>query len=228
MKGPLTTDGFRFSFEVWILAGSMLLNTCAGIGASRPSVHIERKGEKACFKLKVIDRLSDESVDEVIRLRPVVFAGVNLPPVQSFQVKSTSLASSGWPSDHLRFGFRWNVQVFRSALIPPLADVGSSVTMPGVIAPFTLPRKSGAYIVVSTISENVSEEALGSKESGSSYRSSVHVPPLTGVPADGVEDDDEDEAPPHALSISNSIATREKDIIRKRGLGFLSIISSSN
>jgi len=79
---------------------------------------------------------------------------------------------------------------------------------------------------VSTKSENVSEEPLGIKELGSSYRSSVHVPPFTGVPAEGVEDDDDDEAPPQALSMSNSIATREKDIIRKRGLGFLSIISS--
>jgi len=67
---------------------------------------------------------------------------------------------------------------------------------------------------VSTKSENVSEEPLGIKELGSSYRSSVHVPPFTGVPADGVEDDDEDEAPPHALRMSSSIATREKDIIK--------------
>jgi len=67
---------------------------------------------------------------------------------------------------------------------------------------------------------------LGIKELGSSYRSSVHVPPFTGVPAEGVEDDDEDEAPPQALRMSNSIATREKDIIRKRGLGFLNIVSS--
>jgi hypothetical protein len=51
---------------------------------------------------------------------------------------------------------------------------------------------------------------------------------LTGVPAEVLDDDDEDEAPPQALRMSNSIATREKDIIRKRGLGFLSIISSSN
>jgi len=68
---------------------------------------------------------------------------------------------------------------------------------------------------------------LGIKELGSSYRSSVHVPPFTGVPAEGVEDDeDEDVAPPQALRMSNSIATREKDIIRKRGLGFLNIVSS--
>jgi hypothetical protein len=79
---------------------------------------------------------------------------------------------------------------------------------------------------VSTISENVSEEPLGIKELGSSYRSSVHVPPLTGVPAEGVVDDVDVDDPPQALSISSSIATREKDIIRKRGLGFLSIVSS--
>jgi hypothetical protein len=98
--------------------------------------------------------------------------------------------------------------------------------MPGVIWPFALPRKSGAQIVVSTKSENVSTEPLGIKELGSSYRSSVHVPPLTGVPAEGVDEVDVDEVPPQALSISSSIATREKDIIRKRGLGFLSIVSS--
>src|SRR6266516_1350673 len=97
----------------------MLLKTCAGLGAFIPSVQIARNGENGAFKWKVIDRLSDETVDEVIRLKPVVLIGVNLPPVQ-------------------------NVQVFRSALIPPLAAVGSSVTMPGVIAPFALPRKSGA------------------------------------------------------------------------------------
>jgi len=79
---------------------------------------------------------------------------------------------------------------------------------------------------VSTISENVSEEPLGIKELGSSYRSSVHVPPFTGVPAEGVDEVDVDEVPPQALSISSSIATSEKDIIRKRGLGFLSIVSS--
>jgi len=67
---------------------------------------------------------------------------------------------------------------------------------------------------------------LGIKELGSSYRSSVHVPPFTGVPAEVVDDVDDVEAPPQALRISMSIATREKDIIRKRGLGFLSIISS--
>ena len=38
--------------------------------------------------------------------------------------------------------------------------------------------------------------------------------------------DDEPPPEPHALRMSNSIATREKDIIRKRGLGFLSIVSS--
>jgi hypothetical protein len=89
-----------------------------------------------------------------------------------------------------------------------------------------LPRKSGAIIVLRTKSENVSEEPLGIKEGGSSYRSSVQVPPFTGVPAEGVDEDDEDEAPPHALRMSNSIAMMEKDIIRRRGLGFLSIVSS--
>jgi hypothetical protein len=81
-------------------------------------------------------------------------------------------------------------------------------------------------MVVSTISEKVSEEPLVINESGSSNRSSVHVPPLTGVPAEVVEDDDEDDAPPQALRIRISIAAMEKDIIRKRGLGFLSIVSS--
>ncbi len=52
------------------------------------------------------------------------------------------------------------------------------------------------------------------------------MPPFTGVPAEEDEDDDEFEDPPQALRMSTSIATREKDIIRKRGLGFLSIVSS--
>jgi len=70
-------------------------------------------------------------------------------------------------------------------------------------------------MVLSTIFEKVSEEALGIKESGSSYRSSVHVPPLTGVPAEVLEDDDDElEVPPQALRMSNSMATREKDIMR--------------
>jgi hypothetical protein len=82
-------------------------------------------------------------------------------------------------------------------------------------------------MVVSTKSENVSDEALGIKESGSSNKSSVHVPPLTGVPAEVLDDeDDEGEPLPQALRISTNIAAREKDIIRKRGLGFLSIVSS--
>jgi hypothetical protein len=67
---------------------------------------------------------------------------------------------------------------------------------------------------------------LGIKELGSSYRSSVHVPPLTGVPAEVLDDDDDEDAPPQALSVSSSTATREKDIMSKRGLGFLSIVSS--
>jgi hypothetical protein len=47
------------------------------------------------------------------------------------------------------------------------------------------------------------------------------------VPAEVLEEDEDDEAEfPQALRISNSIAMREKDIIRKRGLGPLSIISS--
>jgi hypothetical protein len=52
------------------------------------------------------------------------------------------------------------------------------------------------------------------------------VPPFTGVPAEVVEDDDDEPPPPQALRISSSIATMEKDIIRKRGLGFLGIFSS--
>jgi hypothetical protein len=45
------------------------------------------------------------------------------------------------------------------------------------------------------------------------------------VPAEGVEDE-VDDVEPHALRISSNIATMEKDVIRKRGLGFLSIVSS--
>src|SRR5574337_481914 len=99
----------------------MLLNTCAGIGASRASVQIETNGEKGADRVKVIDRLSEETVADLIRLKPTVLAGVNLPPVQSRQVKSTSLASRGWPSDHLTPDFRWNVHVFKSELTSPFA-----------------------------------------------------------------------------------------------------------
>jgi hypothetical protein len=46
------------------------------------------------------------------------------------------------------------------------------------------------------------------------------------VPPAEVVVDDDDDAPPHALRRSISTATREKDIVRKRGLGFMGIFSS--
>jgi hypothetical protein len=52
------------------------------------------------------------------------------------------------------------------------------------------------------------------------------VPPFTGVPVVDV-DDELGPAPPQALSMSTSSTTREKDIVRKRGLGFVRIISSN-
>src|SRR5579875_1774754 len=79
------------------------------------------------------------------------------------------------------------------------------------------------------MSEKVSDEALGIRESGSSYRSSVQVPPLTGVPADGVP-----LLPglvvgaPHALNSKISSEKRERTIAREWGLVLLSIRSSSD
>src|SRR6266852_858570 len=131
MKGPLVTDGFKLSSDVTILSGATAMKWCAGNGAFRPSVQMERKGENACLRWKVIVRLSDEMSVEVIRLKPIVLAAGNLGLVHSRQLKSTSLASSGWPSDHLRPGRKWNIQVWRSALMPPLATVGITVTRLG-------------------------------------------------------------------------------------------------
>jgi len=63
------------------------------------------------------------------------------------------------------------------------------------------------------MSENVSDEALGISESGSSYKSSIQVPPLTGVPAEGV---DEGVVPPElqAARIRNSTERAAKDNLR--------------
>jgi hypothetical protein len=49
---------------------------------------------------------------------------------------------------------------------------------------------------------------------------------LTGVPDAAEPLEEGPDVPPQALRISTSSATREKDIVRKRGLGFLRIISS--
>src|SRR5438105_11553982 len=94
-----------------------------------------------------------------------------------------SRASRGCPSDHLRPGLSLNVQVLRSEEMSPFAVVGISETRAGAIVPSGLPMNSGAHIVSSTRSANVSEEPLGTSELGSSYKSSVHVPPRTGLPA---------------------------------------------
>src|SRR5437660_144250 len=76
----------------------------------------------------------------------------------------------------------------------------------------------------STMSANVSDGTLGRSELGSSNRSSIQVPPLTalpppggGVPGVGA---------PQALSTRISNARKENAIIRDRGFGLLSIISS--
>src|SRR2546421_5179781 len=75
---------------------------------------------------------------------------------------------------------------------------------------------------------NVSVEALGISESGSSNRSSIQVPPLTGVPP--VEDVGVVVVgvPPvlQALSSMSTTARAEKDSMRKRGRGFLNIVPS--
>src|SRR3989442_8659904 len=82
---------------------------------------------------------------------------------------------------------------------------------------------SGAYRPYMTIAANVSFEALGRSESGSSNRSSIQVPPFTGVPpSEGVLAPGA--APPQALSNRLSMNKKEKAIIN--GRNFLSIMSS--
>src|SRR5450759_3359745 len=139
MKGPLVTVGSRLSEDESTLSGAMLLKWWAGIGALRPSTHAERNGSKPDFRWKVIVRLSDETTVDVIRLKPTVLAAANLELVHNLHVKSTSLASSGWPSDHFKLGRTWNVQTVRSLLTPPLAVVGISVTRPGCNLPCASP-----------------------------------------------------------------------------------------
>src|SRR6266699_1831782 len=75
----------------------------------------------------------------------------------------------------------------------------------------------------STITANVSEEALGIREFGSSKRSSVQVPPLTSLPVAGVLPG---AGAPQAPSKRISTAAMEKAIIRDRDGGLLSIKSS--
>src|SRR2546425_11138764 len=144
MNGPLVTDGFRLSGEVKTLSGATLMKWCAGNGACNPSVHTETNGEKLCLRWKVIVSLSGEITVEVIRLMPIVWKAGNLGLVHNLQLKSTSSALRGWPSDHLRPGRRWNVHVLESALTPPLAMVGISVAIPGLMWPVESPTKSGA------------------------------------------------------------------------------------
>src|SRR5713226_2280113 len=76
----------------------------------------------------------------------------------------------------------------------------------------------------------VSFEALGMSESGSSNRSSTQVPPLTAVPPPCGVGVVPVVLPPEvqALNSMSSTARAEKDITRKRDLGFLSIVSSWN
>src|SRR6266568_276204 len=133
MKGPLATEGFKLSLDFKMASGAMLAKWCFGSGAKPPSVQIERNGENALFRWKVMLSLSAETSAEVIKLKPVVLAAPNLALFQSFQVKSTSSAFRGCPSDHFKPGLSLNVQVFRSALISPLVAVGSSLTILGLI-----------------------------------------------------------------------------------------------
>src|SRR6266566_9376420 len=83
---------------------------------------------------------------------------------------------------------------------------------------------SPAYRPSWTMYAKVSLERLGISESGSSKRSSIQVPPFTAAPVVGVEVDEV--APPQALRIRMNTAKKEKEIVRKRGLGLLSIVSS--
>src|SRR6266567_469299 len=172
-------------------------------------------------------RLSEETSAEVISVTAMVLIAPNLGFFHSFQVKSMSRASRGWPSDHFSPDLKVNFQVLLSALMPPLANEGTWVTRPDITWPCGVLYNIGAYSAYIIIAANVSFEALVISESGSSNRSSIQVPPLTGVPAlvvgvvvVGV--------PPvlQALSSRSTTARAEKDILRKRGLGFLSIVSS--
>src|SRR2546421_8769254 len=92
-----------------------------------------------------------------------------------------SRASNGCPSDHFRPGLSLNVQVLRSDEISPFVAFGTSEANPGTIVPSGVPRNNGAQIASSTRYAYVSEEPLGISELGSSYRSSVQVPPRTGL-----------------------------------------------
>src|SRR5947209_10273040 len=106
MKGPLVTDGFRLSADRRICDAVIVLKWCAGNGAARPSVHTETNGAKGCLRWKTMVRLSTETSADAMRFRPYVLDAPKLAFVHSFQVKFTSLASNGIPSDHSRWGLR--------------------------------------------------------------------------------------------------------------------------
>src|SRR5579875_1029892 len=131
MNGPLETVGCRFWLDLVIWSTGMVAKMCAGMGATLPSAQEARNGAKGWLRWNVIDRLSADTVADWIKLKPTVLPAPNLGLSHVFQVKSTSLASSGCPSDHLRPGRSLKVQVFRSGLTSPFCTVGSSLSSPG-------------------------------------------------------------------------------------------------
>ncbi|MOA32877.1 hypothetical protein D3C78_1541290 [compost metagenome] len=71
---------------------------------------------------------------------PSYCAACAQPPsgaVQYFQVKMTSSAVSGVPSDHLMSLFSFHVMLSRSFATPPLSTVGISLTSIGTSSPFS-------------------------------------------------------------------------------------------
>src|SRR5207245_8524324 len=117
MNGTLATEDFKFSGDFKAASGAILANMCWGSGAPvRASVHIATNGSKPELRWKVIESLSVETSADLIRLKPVVVYAPNLGLSQSFQVKLTSSAFRGWPSDHTTFGRSLNVQFLRSGV----------------------------------------------------------------------------------------------------------------
>jgi hypothetical protein len=71
---------------------------------------------------------------------PSYCAACAQPPsgaVQYFQVKITSSAVSGVPSDHFTSLFSFQVMLSKSFATPPLSIVGISVTNIGTSSPFS-------------------------------------------------------------------------------------------
>ena len=64
--------------------------------------------------------------------------------VQYSQVKTTSSAVKGVPSDQVTPGFSFQVIDFRSSEMPPFSTVGISEASQGTISPFWSKRTSGS------------------------------------------------------------------------------------